>query len=64
MTTSTPTEHTTKKQTTFVVRLRAEGDVNAVLALRSLLKSAWRKYRLRCISAIEQDTNNARPNNQ
>jgi hypothetical protein len=63
MTTNTPTEPTAKKQTTFVVRLRAEGDVNAILALRALLKSAWRRYGLRCISAREDD-DDARSNNQ
>jgi hypothetical protein len=34
----------------FVVRLRAEPDVNPIRALRAFLKTALRRFGLRCMS--------------
>jgi hypothetical protein len=62
MTAHAPTRPTTtEERLTFVVKLRAEPGVNPILALRALLKSASRRFGLRCISAREDD-NNARSN--
>jgi hypothetical protein len=38
---------------TFTVTLRAEPGVNPILALRSLLKIALRRFGLRCVAAHE-----------
>jgi hypothetical protein len=38
---------------TFLVRLRAEHEVDPIRALRLLLKTALRKFGLRCIDCVE-----------
>jgi hypothetical protein len=43
-----------KLRPVFVLRLRAEpGVANPVLALRALLKTALRRFGLRCVSCVE-----------
>ena len=43
-----------RRGTVFVLRLRADpNDSNSIRNLRALLKLALRRYRLRCVSAVE-----------
>jgi hypothetical protein len=39
---------------TYALRLRAEPGVNAIHALRAVLKNMLRRYGLRCLSAYEE----------
>jgi hypothetical protein len=39
----------------YVLRLRPETGTDGIKALRALLKRAWRTYRLRCLSAVEEE---------
>jgi hypothetical protein len=58
MTTTTATAASTapaKKRPTFVLELRAAPGVDPILALRRLLKDAWRCYGLKCIAAHENN---------
>jgi hypothetical protein len=38
----------------FLIRLRAAPGIDAIKALRGILKAAWRHNKLRCISIIEE----------
>jgi hypothetical protein len=38
----------------FLIRLRAAPGIDAIKALRGMLKAAWRHHKLRCISIIEE----------
>lgn len=43
-----------RRGTVFAVRLRVTpGTGDPIRALRSVLKFAWRRYRLKCIEAVE-----------
>lgn len=54
----------TSKQPIFTIKLRPEPSVlDPIKALRALLKTALRRFGLRCISAYE-DKDNAQRNNQ
>jgi len=39
---------------TYALRLRAEPGINAIHALRAVLKTMLRRYGLRCLSAYEE----------
>lgn len=46
---------TAAERPVFLIALRAEPRVDAIRALRGLLKTALRKYGLRCVSCVELD---------
>jgi hypothetical protein len=52
-TTTTTTKPAAKGRPVFVLELRPEPGVDAVKALRAVLKITLRRYGLRCISARE-----------
>jgi hypothetical protein len=60
MPTATTVKPAAEERPTYLLELRAEPGVDAVLALRALLKVTLRRYGLRCISATEDNkgTNN------
>ena len=41
------------RQTDFIVQLRSQGSVDAIYAMKQLLKIASRRFGLRCISVTE-----------
>jgi hypothetical protein len=48
-------DHSRQVQATFVLRLRAEPGVDAIRALRALLKVALRRHGLRCTSIKQEE---------
>ena len=57
MTTTDTTEPVAKNRPVFVARFRALPDVDAIHALRLMLKGALRLYGLRCLSLEEEEPN-------
>jgi hypothetical protein len=51
---NTPRTSTAQARLVYVLRLRAKPDIDPIRALRWLLKIAWRRFGLRCVSAVEE----------